>query len=413
MSETPALTGQAATARVRTMERKTGGRHGKIGAFSALGRHRGIPLFSVLGIRIVADYSWFLIVALIAVTLTIGWFPSALPGRSTVQYVFLALITSFFFFASVLLHELSHSVVATLSGIPVKRITLFLFGGVAEISREPSDPRTELRVALAGPVASAILAAVFWAVVRLMGPHPARPGLQTALVYLALANTVLLVFNLIPGLPLDGGRVLRAVLWRATRNLRRATQVASLAGKALAALLIVAGLVLTLSGGERILPGLWAIFIALFLRQAADTSYRQLVMREALAGVRIATIMTRDVVTAPPGISLAELIDTYLLRHHFTCYPVIEDGRPIGIITIKAVKHVPRGMWGTTSVAQAMIPLKEETSLSPDDDIPTAIQKMAATGLGRLPVIDEGRLVGIVSRRDIMNYLEIRSDLGS
>jgi Zn-dependent protease/CBS domain-containing protein len=385
----------------------------KAGGFSALRLHKGIPLFSVFGIRIVADYSWFLIVALIAGTLTIGWFPSALPDRSMVQYILLALITSFFFFASVLVHELAHSVVASHSGIPVKRITLFLFGGIAEISREPSDPRTELRIALAGPVTSAVLAAGFWLAWSIARANPSRLGLMHAFFYLALSNTVLLGFNLLPGLPLDGGRVLRAILWRATDNLKRATQVASLAGKALAAVLVVAGLFLVLSGSERIIPGLWSIFIALFLRQAADASYRQVLMREALAGVRVATVMTRDVVTAPPGITLAELIDTYLLRHHFTCYPVLENTRPVGIITIKAVKHVPRETWGTISVGQAMIPMTHEISLGPEDDIPTAIQKMAATGQGRLPVIEDGRLVGIVSRRDIMNYLEIRSDLGT
>jgi Zn-dependent protease/predicted transcriptional regulator len=376
------------------------------------GRHRGIPLFTVLGIRVIADYSWFLIVALIAGTLTVASFPSALPGRSVPVYIALGIITAFFFFASVLVHELAHSVVAVLNGIPVRKITLFLFGGVAEITKEPPDPKTELKVALAGPATSAVLAAAFWGTVFLMGPDTSRPGLQLAFLHLAVANTSLLVFNLLPGLPLDGGRVLRAVLWRNSRNLRRATYVASMAGKVLAGLLIVAGLFAILSGSF-IIPGVWFIFIALFLRQAADSSYRQIVMKETLAGIRVATVMTREVVTVSPEISLAELIDRFLLRHHFTCYPVLENGHPVGVITIKLVKHVPRGDWGTTSVAEAMLPITEATSLSPDDDIPTAIQKMASSGLGRLPVVADGQLVGIVSRRDIMAYLQIRSDLSS
>ncbi len=376
------------------------------------GWHRGIPLFSVLGIRVVADYSWFLIVALIAGTLTVGWFPSALPGRSAFQYLLLGVITAFFFFASVLVHELSHSVVAVLGGIPVRRITLFLFGGVAEISREPSNPGTELRIALAGPATSAALAAIFWVAVLLMGAEPARPGLRLALWYLGFANTSLLAFNLLPGLPLDGGRVLRAILWRTTGNLRRATYIASMAGKAIAGLLVLGGMVAILSG-RYIIPGLWFIFIALFLRQAADRSYRQAIVRETLGRVRVASVMTASVVTAPPDISLATLIDTYLLRHHFTCYPVVDAGAPIGIITISLVKHVPRDAWDRTPVADAMVPITDQNSLTPDDGIPLAMEKMAASGFGRLPVIDAGRLVGIVSRRDIMSYLQIRSDLSS
>jgi Zn-dependent protease/predicted transcriptional regulator len=364
----------------------------------------------VLGIRVIADYSWFLIVALIAGTLTVASFPSALPGRSTLSYLTLGVITAFFFFASVLVHELAHSVVAVLNGIPVRKITLFLFGGVAEISKEPPDPTTELKVALAGPATSAALAAGFWAAVLLMGPEPARPGLQLALLHLAVANTSLLIFNLLPGLPLDGGRVLRAIIWKVSKNLRRATYVASTAGKVLAGLLIILGIVAILSGAY-IIPGLWFIFIALFLRQAAESSYRQIVMREALAGVRVASVMTRDVVTVSPEISLVELIDRFLLRYHFTCYPVVSGDRPVGVITIKLVKHVPRDAWGTTRVAQAMVPITDAVSLTPEDDIPTAIQKMAASGMGRLPVIAGRELVGIVSRRDIMAYLQIRSDL--
>jgi Zn-dependent protease/predicted transcriptional regulator len=373
--------------------------------------HRGIPLFTVLGIRVVAHYSWFAIVALIVWVLTVGWFPSVLPGLSTARYVLLGLITSFFFFASVLVHELMHSIVAVLGGIPVRRITLFLFGGIAEILREPSDPGQELRIALAGPAASAAIATACWTVVYLMGADTARPALRLAIQYIAIVNTSLLFFNLLPGLPLDGGRVLRAAIWRATGSLRRATQIASVAGRAISALIIVAGIAIALWGGDfRI--GLWLVFIALFLHQAAGASYRQIVLRESLRGIRIASVMTTDVVTVPSDITLSELIDAYVLRYHFTSYPVVSGERPIGLITIRGVKHVPRSEWHATRVEAAMTPLTPETTLAPADDIPTTMERMAATGLGRLPVIDAtGALMGIVSRRDVMNYLQIRSDL--
>ncbi|MBN2564814.1 MAG: site-2 protease family protein [Candidatus Eisenbacteria bacterium] len=379
--------------------------------FAPFMQQRGIPLFTVLGIRVVAHYSWFLIVALIVWVLTVGWFPTVLPGISTARYITLGLITAFFFFASVLVHELMHSVVAVLSGIPVRRITLFLFGGIAEILREPSDPGTELRIALAGPAASAAVAAVCWALVAVLGADTARPGLRLAIYYIAIANTSLLVFNLLPGLPLDGGRVLRAIIWRATKNLRRATHIASMAGRAISALMVVAGIVAALWGRDFKL-GIWLVFIALFMRQAADASYKQIVMRESLSGIRIASVMTGDVVTVPSNITLSRLIDNYLLRYHFTCYPVVSEGRPVGLITLRGVKRVPRPDWDMTRVDEAMDPLSPGTCLSPDDDIPTTMEKMTATGLGRLPVIDaDGNLVGIVSRRDVMNYLQIRSDL--
>ncbi len=381
--------------------------------FLPFAQRSGIPLFSVLGIRVVAHYSWFAIAALIVWALTVGWFPRVLPGRPPTHYVTLGVITAFFFFASVLVHELMHSIVAVRNGIPVKRITLFLFGGVAEILREPSDPATELKVALAGPAVSAAVAAGCWGAVALMGDAPGRPGLQLALAYLAVANTVLLAFNLLPGMPLDGGRVLRAIIWRATGNLRRATRIASSAGQAIAGLIVLAGIAVALFGSN-IWTGLWIILIALFLRQAADTSYRQLLMREALQGVRLASVMTPDAVTAPPDITLSQLIDGYLLRYHFTSYPVISEGRLVGLITIRSIKTVPREKWDTTLVGQAMIPVTSATSLSPDSDIPTALSKMEAAGQSRLPVVGaSGELVGIVSRRDITGYLQIRADLSS
>jgi len=373
-------------------------------------RHRGLPLFSVMGIRIVADYSWFLIVALIAGSLSMGWFPSALPGRSFLQYASLGLITAFFFFASVLVHELAHSIVAVLHGIPVRKITLFLFGGVAEINREPGDPKTELKVALAGPAVSAVLAAGFWGAVVLAGIRSGRPAAQLSFLYLAIANTFLLGFNLLPGLPLDGGRVLRAIIWRVTGDIRRATFIASMTGQALAGVMILVGLIAILFA-RQIVTGLWLIFIALFLRQAAEASYRQVVLRRAIRGATVGDAMTREVVTVPPAITLDVLVEEQFLHHHFICYPVVEAGRALGFVSIKDVKHVPRERWPETHVGDIMTPLTDANTLRSDDGFPVAMRKLAASGFGRLPVVDYERLVGIVTRGDIMRNLEIRSDL--
>jgi Zn-dependent protease/CBS domain-containing protein len=327
------------------------------------------------------------------------------------QYVLLGIITSFFFFASVLVHELSHSVVAVLHGIPVRRITLFLFGGIAEISREPSDPGTELKIALAGPATSAVLALTFWIVFVILSFRPERSALQLAFFYLAIANTFLLAFNLLPGLPLDGGRVLRALLWRSSGNVRRATYMASLTGKVIAAILIIAGLVAIVSR-TYIITGVWFIFIALFLRQAAESSYRQVVLTQTLGDASVRDVMTSNVVEVEARTTIQDLVDVFFLHHHFICYPIVQDGKAAGYVTIKDVKNVPRERWQETLVTDVMTPVGPNTSLSPDDDIPSAMRRMAASGCGRLPVIENGRLVGIVTRRDIMNYIEIRSDLG-
>ncbi len=365
-----------------------------------------------MGIRIVADYSWFIIAALIAGSLSMGWFPSVLPNRSLLQYISLGLITAFFFFASVLVHELAHSIVAVLHGIPVSKITLFLFGGVAEISREPDDPATELKVALAGPAVSAVLAAAFWGAVILTGLRSGRPAAQLSFLYLAIANTFLLGFNLLPGLPLDGGRVLRAIIWRVTGSLKRATYIASITGQALAGLMIILGLV-TILFAKQIVTGLWLIFIALFLRQAAEASYRQGTMKRALRGATVADAMTRDVVTVSPAITLTALVDEHFLHHHFICYPVVEGDRTLGLVSIKDVKHVPRERWTEMHVGDILTLLSSENTLASTDGIPSAMRKLAASGFGRLPVVDHGRLVGIVTRGDIMRNLEIRSDLSS
>lgn len=377
-------------------------------AVAGFWRNRGIPLFSVMGIRVVADYSWFLIVALIVGSLSLGWFPSVLPDRTTIQYVSLGLITAFFFFASVFVHELAHSIVSVLHGIPVSRITLFLFGGVAEISREPSDPTTELKVALAGPIVSAVLAVIFWGVVILFGLGGARPAAQFSFLYLAVANTFLLFFNLLPGLPLDGGRVLRALVWRATGSVRRATYMASMAGKALAVIMIAAGLLLILAT-RQIISGLWLIMIAMFLRQAADASYRQAVTGQASHNIKVCDVMTRDVVIVQAHATLADLFERYFLHHHFICYPVVNAGVLVGCISIKDVARIGRDAWGDTSVEEVMTRLAPENVLSPTDTIAYAISRMSGSGDGRLVVVQDGELSGIVTRGDIMNGLRTRT----
>ncbi len=378
---------------------------------AGLWRTRGIPLFSVMGIRVIADYSWFLIVALIVGSLSLGWFPSVLPNRTMIQYVSLGLITAFFFFASVLAHELSHSVVSIRNGIPVRKITLFLFGGVAEIRSEPLEPGTELRIAIAGPIMSAFLAATFWSVVVILSIRSGRPAAQFSFLYLAVANTFLLLFNLLPGLPLDGGRILRAIVWRASGNKRRATYVASMAGKALATIMIAVGLLLILAA-RQIISGLWLIMIAMFLRQAADASYRHATTNRAMRDLRVRDVMTRDVVTVTVDVTLTDLFERYFLIHHFIYYPVTSKGKLVGQVSIRNIAQVDRDAWMNTKVGAIATQLARESLLSPSDTIAHAVSRMSRGGPGRLLVIQDGELVGIVTRGDIMNGLQMRAALG-
>jgi Zn-dependent protease/CBS domain-containing protein len=365
-------------------------------------------LFRLWGLSINIDASWLIIVALLTWTLTTV-FRGAAPGAPTAEYWAMGLITALAFFVCILLHELGHALVARRLGIPLRGVTLFLFGGVAELEGEPASAGAEFVMAIAGPIVSAVLVGVF-AALAVAGSTAAWPW-QVVLVleYLAGINLWVLIFNLVPAFPLDGGRVLRSILWGAMGNVRRATYVASLCGRAFSWVLIGLG-VLEFFYGE-VMGGVWMCLIGLFLGQAAASGYQQVLIREALQGEPVRRIMDPAPVTAPPSLDLQHWVEDYVYRGRQKAFPVAEDGRLEGVIDTSALSRYPRGEWPLHTVGEAMRHDVAPLSVPPDADAFQALERMRRTGSNRLLVTDGGRLVGVVSRRDLMNFLALKLEL--
>jgi Zn-dependent protease/CBS domain-containing protein len=315
-----------------------------------------------------------------------------------------------FLFLSVLAHEITHSYIAKKEGIEVKEITLFIFGGVSQLGREPENPQKELKVAISGPISSLVLALVFWILSRVTSQIPNLILFTGLLGYLAFINLSLAIFNLIPGFPLDGGRVLRAIYWRKMGNLRKATQIAAYTGKWVGTGIILLGLLSILTGN--LIGGFWFVMIGIFLRSAAEGGYQQVVMKGALEGVKVKELMSRGVVSVPSSLRINRLVEDFFLTYKHVTYPVTEVNRIVGIITLKQVKEIPREQWVEKTVRDLMVPIREEIVLDPEGEAVEGLQKMIRTGEGRLPVVKDGEVVGMITRRDILNLLEIKTDLG-
>ena len=370
---------------------------------------RSIPLGRILGIPLGLDYSWFLIFALVTWSLAGSYFPEQYPGWGTELYWVIGLATSLLFFASVLLHELGHSVIALRNGIPVRSITLFIFGGVAQIGREPGSPGVEFRVAIAGPIVSFALAGMFGALGWFAASFAPLAALAT---YLAYINGSLGLFNLIPGFPLDGGRVFRAIVWRVTRSFRRATEIAGAAGNLFAWLFIFWGVWQMFSGNFA--GGLWIAFIGWFLQNAATASVQQMTLTRLLTGHTVGEIMTRDCTTLTPEVTLEQLVHDHILTTGRRCFPVARAGRVEGLLTLHQVNKIPRDRWATTTVEQAMTPLAQLRIAHSSDGLWKAMQEMTADGVNQLPVINpvNGELAGVLSRDNVLTFVQTLAEVG-
>jgi Zn-dependent protease/CBS domain-containing protein len=367
-------------------------------------------LMRIAGIRIVVDPTWFFVFLLVVASLGGGYLPEVAPHLSAIQDWGLGVIAAALLFASVLVHELSHALLAKNAGIPVPRIRLFLFGGVSEMTAEPHEPRTEFRIAAAGPATSLMIAAVAGGAARaLAGPEPS--GVRALVEYLAAANLLLALFNLLPGLPLDGGRILRAWLWSRHGNLLRATRTAGRSGAAIGWGLVALGFVSILL--QNFLGGLWFVILGLFLGRAATTTTEAALLRDSLAGVRVRQLMTREVAAVPAHASLEEMVRETALRRPHTTYPVLTGDEYVGVITIEQVRRVPRDEWIRTPVRQVMTPAALAPPVGPEDDCLGALERMIREDLAFLAVVQDARVVGALSRRDILELYRVRSTLGA
>jgi Zn-dependent protease len=318
------------------------------------------------------------------------------------------LLTSVLFFTSVLLHELSHSIVARSRGLPVEDITLFLFGGVSEIADEPESPTTEFLMALAGPATSLLLGGVFLVLSALVGRSSRLLSIMS--LYLGQINLGLGLFNLIPGFPLDGGRVLRSILWNRNQDLRRATRTASLIGQGIAYLFIVVGIWQIFTG--QWINGIWIAFIGWFLDNAAQSSLRQTAVKSMLAGYTVREVMTQDCYTVQPSLSLDELVNQHVLGTGRRCFPIVDDGQVLGLLTLHNVRDVPQAQWSQVTTQEAMTPVSRLKAVGPDDGLWTALQEMTEDGVNQLPVMEEGRLIGMLARDNLLSFIRVRADLG-
>ncbi len=372
---------------------------------------KGFNLLRIHGIQVTIDYSWFILFFIVIYAMAEGYFPHARAEYSVAQYWAMGVVAAVLLFVSVLLHELAHSFVALKQGIDVTRIRLFFFGGVAQISREPRSGRHEFLIAIAGPAMSMLLTLIFAAVSMVFYVAQATGPVAPVAGFLASANLALALFNLIPGLPLDGGRILRAILWDRWNDVTRATKIASRMGNIFALLLIFWGMgffVLTQS-----IIGLLNAFVGVFMKFAATSSYQAVVLKESLGGVPIRQIMTEKVVTVDRLIPVDELVRDYIYKYKFTHFPVFDHGELVGMVSLDQVKSVPKELWGFKQVRDIMDPIEQVPQLKPADDATDALNRMISEDQGRMPVVEDGRLVGIVSRRDILNLFKIKSDLGA
>jgi Zn-dependent protease len=357
----------------------------------------------LFGIQIRLHYTWFILFTWVTVFLVY-------PDWSQLLSWVIAITTSLLFFASVLAHELAHSLVGRVYGVPIVSITLFIFGGVARMTREATKAGAEFKMAAAGPACSLVIGGLFglvWFLARgILEPLAAMAS------WLAVVNLALAVFNLIPGFPLDGGRVFRSLLWRATGSYGRSTRIATRVGQGVGYLFILAGIAMVFML-EDWLSGLWLAFIGWFLENAASASYRQVQWRESLEGFTVANVMTSDYPLAPSDIAVSELVQRYVFpggRHFFV---VADGGRLQGMLTLHNIKSVRRELWDTTLVRDIMTPVDKLKVAYPAEDAVSIVERMAGADVNQLPVVSEGKVVGVVDRDSLIRYLRIRSELGS
>ncbi len=369
--------------------------------------HGSLRFGKIAGIALEVNFSWLIILILLTVSLAVSWFPLAAPRYPLAAYWIAGFIASLLLFVAVLLHELAHSLVAKARGLSVKSITLFIFGGISNLEQEPRSPGLEFQVAIVGPLTSLILAAICWAIALALRGVPL---VGAVFGYLAIANGLLAIFNLIPGFPLDGGRVLRSILWKITGSLRTATRWATRVGQAIALLFILAGIWVFFTGN--FLDGLWLGFIGWFLFSIAQAANANVMLDSLFGRVTVGEVMNPNPITVPHHISLLELVESYFLPRAMRAAPVVAGEQLLGLISLTDVRQIPREQWSQIPIWQVMVPRNRLIVTTPQQRLSEALGLMARHSIHQVPVVQDERLVGIISRETIMRFLEVRRGLG-
>jgi Zn-dependent protease/predicted transcriptional regulator len=367
-----------------------------------------LRLVVIKGIPVEIHISWLLAFFLFSIALSRGYFPLVVEGLSSPEYWAAGIITTMLVFASILTHEFGHSLVAIREGIPIKKITLFVFGGVSQMETEPTSPATELKVTAAGPLTSLLIAAITGAIFYLF----LTPGeiISESVFFIAQLNLVVAIFNLIPAFPLDGGRLFRSIVWYFGKNMLSATRIAVGLGSVLSFVIMGIGFMMIFFQGN--LSGLWLIFIGWMIYQGGQSSYSQLVFKETFAGMKVSELMSTDLQTVSPDDTLEELAECFL-HYKYGAFPVVYGSTTHGLVSLQNMKDIPREKWPETKIQSILTPLKETLVLRPDSDAADVMMKMASQNTGRALVMEDGNLVGLLSRTDMMRFMQMHMVLGS
>ncbi len=365
-----------------------------------------ISIGRIFGIPIGLDPSWFLVFVLVTWTLAVGYYPVEFKNWPVAEYWLVGIATALLYFASVLLHEVGHSVVAIHYKVPVRRITLFIFGGISEIGAEPPSAKAEFWIAIAGPAVSFLLAILSG---LLQSVFTAVTPLFAMFKYLALTNGLLAVFNMIPGYPLDGGRVFRAIVWNFTHDLRRATIIAANVGRFFSFLFVLFGVWLMLRGD--VIDGLWTAFIGWFLESAASSQVQKQTVHDMLTGHKVSEVMSQGYASVPADECLQQVVDENILSHGRRSFIVEQDHRATGLLTLHRVKEIPRNEWATTTAGQAMVPMSAVKRVRPDSEMWDALEEMDRDGVNQLPVMIDGQCTGMLSREDLLGFIRTKREL--
>jgi Zn-dependent protease/predicted transcriptional regulator len=373
---------------------------------------RGFHLFTLFGFEVKLDLSWLLLALLISWSLGAGWFPARYPELTSHTYAWMGIAVAIGVFFSIVFHEFSHSIVARYYGMPIRGITLFIFGGVAEMESEPPDPKTEFLMAIAGPISSFLLAALLWLAASLAQSASAPQPLIGVLSTLAVINVTVAAFNLVPAFPLDGGRVLRAALWQWRRDLHEATFISSRIGRGFGTALMILGVVAFVGGN--LIGGMWWFLIGIFVRGAASGSYQQLVLKDMVEGQPVRRFMRSEPVTVAPSLSIAEWVEEYVYRHHYKMYPVVDGSRLLGCITVDSLQGIRRDDWSSKQVADLMESSSQSNTVDAGTDTMALLTNILKPGeRSRFMVVEDGRLVGIIALKDLLEIISLKLQIES
>jgi Zn-dependent protease/CBS domain-containing protein len=371
---------------------------------------RRFDLFTLFGVTIRADPSWLIVAALVSWSLATGYFPSRYPDLTGGIHWTMGVCGALGLFLSVILHEMGHALMARQVGLSIRGITLFIFGGVAEMDSEPPSAKAEFLVAVAGPVVSILIAIGSLLLTGFVWMATGSFAISGVLSYLAFINTVLVIFNMIPAFPLDGGRVLRSILWQWRQDLRWATSITSQIGRGFGIFLIALG-IFEMLARQDFVGGLWMCLIGMFLKNAAQMSYRQVLLKGGLEGEKVQRFMKTDLVAVPRAISVAELVQDYVYKHHYKLFPVVDHDRLVGCVSTQQIKELPQSEWTRQTVGAIAVPCSTANTISPESEATAALTLMSRTGSSRLLVVEGDRLVGILNLEDLLQFLSLKTEL--